>query len=187
MTDGPHPRLFTVKEYHQLKAAGILAEEDRVELIDGRVVEMIPVGGHHAACVERLLATFSRHFADQAIVQVQGPVRVSDLSEPVPDVVLLRPRTDYYEAGHPRPDDVLLMVEVAEDSLDCDRTVKAPLYAAAGVPELWIVDLNGGQVERYRGLGPDGYRDISRVGGSGSLAPLAFPDDPLLASDILGR
>jgi Uma2 family endonuclease len=182
----PQPRLFTVEEYHRMGEAGILGEDDRVELIYGEIVQMTAIGSRHAACVKRLLAAFSRHFADRAIVQVQDPVQASDLSEPEPDVVLLRPRDDFYASGHPRPGDVLLMVEVADSSLDYDRTIKAPLYAATGVAELWIVNLNAGQIEAYRGAGPDGYAEVHRAGRPGSLAPLAFPEIPLAVEDILG-
>jgi len=107
----PQPRLFTVEEYHRMGEVGILGEDDRVELINGEIVRMNPIGSPHAGCVNRLNALLSRHFAGQAVVQVQNPVRASDLSEPQPDLGLLRFRSDYYAERHPRPSDVLLLIE----------------------------------------------------------------------------
>ncbi len=182
----PQPRLFTVEEYHRMGEAGILGEDDRVELINGEIVRMNPIGSPHAGCVNRLNALLSRHFAGQAVVQVQNPVRASDLSESQPDLGLLRFRSDYYAERHPRPSDVLLLIEVSESSVAYDRSVKAALYAAAGVPELWIVDLNLRQVECHRNPGPDGYGEVRQIAADGRLAPLAFPEGALSVSEILG-
>jgi Uma2 family endonuclease len=186
MAVGPQPRLFTVEEYDRIVEAGILGENDRVELVNGRIVEMIASGSRHAACVIRLNALLSKHVADRAIVLVQNPVRASELSEPEPDLGLLRPRSDYYAAAHPGPGDMFLLIEVAETSLDYDRSVKAALYAAASVPEVWIVDLNLGQIEVHRSPGPDGYAEVRSLGADERLAPLAFPDVSLAVRDILG-
>lgn len=182
----PQPRLFTVEEYDRMGEAGILGEDDRVELINGEIVQMTPIGSHHAACVHRLVALLSKHVAGRAIVLVQNPVRASELSEPQPDLGLLRLRDDFYAEAHPGPDDVHLLVEVADSSLDYDRSVKAALYAAAGVPELWIVDLACRQIESCRLPGADGYREVRQVAAGGRLAPLAFPDVSLAVNDIVG-
>lgn len=166
--------------------AGILGEDDRVELINGEIVRMSPIGSPHAGCVNRLNALLSRHFAGQAVVQVQNPVRASDLSEPQPDLVLLRFRSDYYSERHPRPNDVLLLIEVSDSFAAYDRSVKAALYAAAGVPEFWIVDLILRQVECRRNPGPDGYGEVRQIPADQGLAPLAFPGVALSVTEILG-
>ena len=133
-------RKFSTKEYHEIARAGILGEDDRVELIEGEIVEMAPIGSRHASTVARLNKYLSERFANQALVWVQNPMRLNEFSEPQPDVALLRPRSDFYASAHPSPEDILLVIEVAETSVDYDRNVKAPLYASAGVRELWLVD-----------------------------------------------
>src|SRR5689334_7852246 len=115
---------FTVDDYTRMADAGILSEDDRVELIEGAVVEMSPFRRLHAACVDRLNAWLNRLLGASAIVRVQSPIRLSDYSEPQPDIALLRPRADFYASGHPGPRDVLLVIEVADTSLDYDRGVK---------------------------------------------------------------
>ncbi len=167
-------------------AGGILAEDDRVELINGEIIEMAPIGSRHAACVKRLNALFSRHIGDRAVIGVQDPVRLGDYSEPQPDLVLLRPRSDYYAGGHPGPEDILLLVEVAESSAEYDRQVKLPLYARHGVREAWLVDLAGEAVEVYREPAPAGYRDVRRAGRGETVSPGALPDLALAVDDILG-
>lgn len=179
-------RRFTVDEYHRMLAGGILAEDDRVELIDGEIIEMAPIGSRHAACVKRLNALFSRYIGDRAVIGIQDPVRLGDYSEPQPDLVLLRPRPDYYAGGHPGPEDILLLVEVAESSGEYDRQVKLPLYARHGVREVWLVDLAGEAVEVYREPGPAGYRVVRRAGRGETVSPGARPDLALAVDDILG-
>ncbi|GIW50689.1 MAG: hypothetical protein KatS3mg081_0044 [Gemmatimonadales bacterium] len=143
-------RRFTVAEYHKMAEAGILGEDDRVELLEGELVAMAPIGSRHATCVRRLNYLLSRGVGERAIVDVQNPIRLSEYSEPQPDLALLKPRPDFYAAAHPGPEDVLLVVEVAETSADYDREVKIPLYARAGIPEVWLVDLAGAQIETFR-------------------------------------
>lgn len=159
MSAEPKRRRFTVDEYHAMARAGVLTDDDRVELLEGEIVEMTPIGAGHAACVKRLNRLLTKGSGDGAIVSVQDPVRLSTFSEPEPDLALLRPRDDFYAEGHPGPDDVLLLVEVAESSLTYDRDRKLPLYARSGVPEVWIVDLEGDRVEVHRAPSPEGYRE----------------------------
>ena len=177
---------FSVEDYHRMARAGILGEDDRVELIDGEIVDMAPIGPRHAASVDRLVRAFSRRLEDRAIVRVQSPVRLGERSEPQPDVALLRPRDDYYASGHPAAADVLLVVEVAESSAEYDRQVKVPLYGRHGVAEVWLVDLERGQVEVYRRPGGEGYGEVRTLGRGEGLSPLAFPDLTLAVDDILG-
>lgn len=180
-------RLFTVEDYHRMREAGILSEDDRVELIEGEILEMSPIGSRHAAVVDRLNRLFHRLLGERAIIRIQNPIRLGMYSEPQPDVALLRSREDFYEAEHLGPGDVGLVVEVADRSVEGDRGVKAPLYGRAGILEFWLVDLAAGVVEVYREPGVEGYRSVRRLGPGETLAPLAFPDCILQVEEILGR
>ena len=179
-------RLFTVHEYYQMAQAGILHEDDRVELIEGEIVQMTAIGSRHAACVDRLNQLFSARVAERAIVRVQNPVRLSEYTEPQPDLALLRPRPDFYAAAHPGPPDVMLIVEVADTSAGIDRAAKMPLYARAGLPEAWLVDLQTDRIEAYRQPTPQGYQDIHRFERGDHLGVAAFPDLSFAVTDILG-
>jgi Uma2 family endonuclease len=145
----PHEkrRQFKVSEYYRMAEAGVLSPEDRVELIEGEVITMSPIGSRHAACVRRLDASLTRSIPHLAIVSIQSPIAIDEYSEPEPDVALLKPRDNYYSDRHPRPEDVLLVIEVAETSLEYDRLVKLPLYARAGIPEAWLVNLSKDVIE----------------------------------------
>jgi Uma2 family endonuclease len=186
MTAHPTRRRFTVTEYHQMGKAGILTEDDRVELIDGEIIEMAPIGRRHQACVDRLTLLFVINAGNLAQIRVQGPVRLSEQTEPQPNVALLRPRPDFYASGHPTPADVLLLVEVAETSTRYDRRVKMPLYARSGIPECWLVDLDQATFTVYRDPTPTGYRTVQTVRRGERLASLAIPDLELAVADILG-
>ena len=178
-------RRFTVGEYYRMAEAGILRPGERVELIEGEIITMAAIGSRHAAVVTRLQRRFERALGDRALVRVQNPVRLSDLSEPEPDVALLRPHADYYASAHPGPADVLLMIEVAETTLAFDRGTKLPLYAIAGIPEYWIVDLGGDRIEVYREPGATGYSDVRRLGRDDTLRVAAFPDYEIAGDAIL--
>jgi Uma2 family endonuclease len=130
-------RLFSVHEYHQMLQAGVLGEDDRLELIEGEIVQLSPINSRHAACVNRLNALFTSRLTGRAVVSVQNPIRLDTHSEPQPDLALLKPRPDFYAASHPNPEDVLLVVEVADTSADYDRGVKLALYARVGIAEVW--------------------------------------------------
>lgn len=176
----PAVHRFTRHEYHQMASGQVFGEDDRVELIDGEVVEMAPIGSPHAAGVNRLTTIFSSAVAGRAIVAVQNPIALSELSEPEPDLALLRPRPDFYAQGHPRPEDVLLLVEVADTSVSYERRVKLPLYLAAGITEIWVVDLPAEALEVTRGT------ETQRRGRGDTVAPLAFPDMVVEVDAILG-
>jgi len=179
-------RRFTVEDYHRMGEAGILSEDDRVELIEGEIVEMTPVGSRHAGCVNRLVRLFHRTVGDRALVSVQNPVRLGQHSEPQPDVALLKPRADFYAASHPGPGEVLLLVEVVESSAHYDREVKVPLYARAGIQEVWLVDLTKGCVEVHRNPAGASYAEVLRLRRGDRLAPAAFPDAVAAVEDVLG-
>jgi Uma2 family endonuclease len=177
---------LTVADYHRLAEVGILHEDDRVELLDGQVVVMSPIGPRHAGCVDRLTRLLSRLAAEAAVVRVQNPVVLGDWAEPEPDLALLRPPIERYAAAHPRPADVMLVIEVADSSLDYDREVKLPLYAAAGIPEVWLVDLEGGKILLYRSPGPDGYGDVVTACRGQTISPAELPGAVMDAGEILG-
>jgi Uma2 family endonuclease len=132
---------FTADEFHRMGEVGIISNEDRLELINGEIVEMTPIGSQHASCVRRLDRWLQRLVGDDALVSAQQPIRIEDDGEPIPDLAVLRPRNDDYGESHPTPANVLLVIEVADSSVMFDRNVKRHLYAAAGIPEYWVVDL----------------------------------------------
>jgi len=173
-------RRWTVDDYHRMAEIGLLGEDDRVELLDGEVVEMSPIGSVHAGLVERVADLLRLRCAGKAQVRTQNPIRIGKHSEPEPDIALVKPRDDYYIGAHPGPDDVLLLIEISDSSVAIDRADKAPLYAAAGVPEVWLVDLRAGEVEVHRGRA-DGWR--ARPGEA--IAPLALPDLRIAVDELL--
>lgn len=157
----PARRLFTVDDYHEMTRAGILSEDDRVELIEGEIVVMSPVGSRHAACVDILAELLIRAADQRTAVRVQSPIGLGGSTEPQPDVCVLLRREDAYSESLPQPDDVLLVIEVSDTSLDFDRRVKARLYARHGIRQFWLIDLAGRTVEVHEGPGPDGYDERS--------------------------
>lgn len=178
-------RSFTVDEYYCMAEAGILSEDDRVELIEGKVITMSPIGSRHAACVKRINQCLSDQVGQKALVSVQDPIHLDDYSEPEPDLALLRPRADFYAQNHPTPSDVLLVVEVADTSEDYDRPIKVPLYANAGIPAVWLVVLPRNTVEVHARPVDGAYQDI-RTAQPGeiltvqSIPGLEIPVDAIL-------
>jgi Uma2 family endonuclease len=155
----PSLRKITAAEYHQMGKAGILRPDERVELLDGKIIKMAPIGSRHASTVNRLAHFFIELLAaiapNQVIVSTQNPLRLSNFSEPQPDLCLLRYRSDFYSSRSVEPSDVLLLIEVSDSSLRFDRKVKIPLYAASGVAEVWIVDLDLPAIEVFDSLSQD--------------------------------
>ncbi len=185
-TETPTRRRFTVDDYHRMGETGILSEDDRVELIDGEIVEMTPIGGLHAACVNELTRILVTAVGRDAIVSVQNPVRLDELHEPQPDLAVLKHREDYRHGRLPRPVDVLLLVEVADTSLPYDRRVKLPLYARARIPEVWVVDLGGAVLERYAEPREEGFAATERARGSQRLGSSAWPGLSLSVDALIG-
>lgn len=186
LTENWLPRYrLTVEEYHRMGKTGVLAPDARVELIEGEVIDVAPIGSRHASVVNRLARILFAAVGDRSIVQVHGPIRLGDRSEPEPDFALLKPRADYYRNALPAAADVLLLIEVAESTLRYDRTVKAPLYARHGVPELWVVDLENERVHFHRRVEGDAYADISATGRPGPTAIGALAGVTVDLSDVL--
>jgi Uma2 family endonuclease len=179
-------RSFTVFDYYRMAEAGILSEDDRVELLDGEVIEMSPIGSRHAACVDRLNRFLNSVRDLSFIVRVQNPIRLDDHSEPQPDVTLLRVRSDFYAEAHPTPSDVLIVIEVADSSVELDRQVKLPLYAQAEVPEVWLANLPDDTVEFYA-QPLNGIYQVARVLRRGeTLVSQIVPDLQISVDEILG-
>lgn len=179
-------RRFTVDEYQRMGQVGILGEDDRLELLEGEIVEMAPIGSRHQATVNRLTELFSARVSGRALVSVQGPTRLAEDSEPQPDLMLLRRRDDFYASAHPGPADVLVLVEVSDTSTDYDREVKVPLYARHGIQEVWLVGLETDTVEVYRGPTAQGYWNLTRSVRGQDLAPELLTGIELAVDDILG-
>lgn len=177
---------FSRHNFHAMVNSGILTEDDRVELIEGEIVQMSPINAAHAGHINRIVRLFSTRLGERAIVGAQNPIELGNDSEPQPDIALLNPRSDFYEQGHPSAADVLLLVEVADSSLEYDRSVKAPLYARSGVRELWIVNLRDERIELYRDLAGKDYKTRQFVERGETFSALAFPEITFRAEDILG-
>ena len=184
-------RRFTVDDYYKMAEVGILRPDDRVELLDGEIVQMSPIGSAHAAGVTRVTNAFYARVGDRAVIRVQNPIHLGDHSEPEPDMALLRPRAELYARAHPRPADVLLVVEVADTSAAFDRRVKLPLYACAAIPETWLLVVGAVPsrwiaLEVHRDPTPDGYRQIRRLRRGQRLSPLALPNLEVSVDELLG-
>jgi Uma2 family endonuclease len=176
---------FTVREYDRMGEAGVFEPGTRVELIDGEILAMTPIGVPHAAVVTRLQREFSR-LGERVVVRVQQPVMIGDYDEPEPDIVVAEGRDDCYGTHHPGPEEVLLVAEVAHTTVRFDRETKGPLYARAGIREYWLVNLEADVIEVYREPGPDGYGSRRDAGRGEWLHLLAFPDFEVAPDDILG-
>lgn len=180
-------RMLNVDEYNQLISAGILSEDERVELIEGEILEMSPIGKHHAGCVNRLNMLLNRRVNQTAIVSVRNPVYLDKHVEVQPDVALLTLRSDFYTESLPMPGDVLLLIEVSDTTLAKDRMGKLPLYARAGVPLVWIVNLPDNVIEVYSDPVLSTYQTFRRAQSGESLLLPVTGDAGLEVDAILGR
>ncbi len=179
-------RHFNVDEYYRMARAGVLKPDDRLELIEGEIIKMAPIGSPHAACVSRLNDLFSNLDKRKTMVRVQNPIRLDDFSEPVPDLVLLKPRKDYYASRHPIPSDIVLVIEVADTSIHSDRHVKIPLYARALIPEVWLVNLPRKVIEVYSEPIDGAYRRSHKYKNGETIVAGSISGLNLKVADILG-
>lgn len=177
---------FTVDEYQRMGEAGVFHEDDRVELIAGRIVEMTPIGPRHAGCVKELARLIYHAAGDAVLLGIQDPVVLESDAAPQPDIAVIRPRPQGYRTRHPGPPDLMLVIEVAETSVEYDREVKIPLYARVGIPEAWLVNLPADTIAVHREPGPEGYASVRTVRRGETLTPLALPEITLRVDDILG-
>lgn len=176
---------FTVDDYYRMAEVGILAPDARVELLDGQITQMLPIGPFHSGVGTRLQTLFSQTDGQRWIVRRQYPIRLNDGSEPQPDVALVKPRDDFYTENHPGPADVFLLVEVADSSMLYDRGEKLSAYARANIPEYWLVNLVERVVEVYRFPSPAGtYGSVARSRVEAKIAPVAFPDVEISVQEL---
>jgi Uma2 family endonuclease len=178
--------LFTVEQYERMIETGILTKYDRVELIEGEIVEMSPIGNHHAACVARLTELLGEKVARRAIVWVQSPIVISPNSQPQPDIALLKRRDDFYARSRPTPDDVLLLIEVSDSTLKYDRQVKMPLYAREGIEEFWVVNLQDDEIEIHARPTGGAYQLVRRLGRGETVNSENVPGLVLEVDSMLG-
>lgn len=183
----PKRRRFTLEEYYRMAEVGILRLKERVELIEGEIIEMSPIGLVHAATVDRIADVFARRLTGRAIVRTQGPIILADFaSQPQPDVTLLMPRTDFYATKGPGPTDIILVVEVMDTTVAYDRGVKLPLYARAGIAEVWLANVNTRHLEGHRRPTPEGYAESRDFPEDGQLSIQAFTDVAFPVRELLG-
>ena len=180
----PTRHRLSVEDYHKLGEVGILTEDERVELIEGELIDMAPIGGPHMGLVNRLTRLLVVAVGDLGVVSIQNPVTLPPHSEPQPDVTILKPGADGASSTVPRADDVLLLIEVADTTLSYDRSTKLSLYAKAGIPEAWIVNLPSKCVEVYRDPAPAGYLERSEAVAGSIVSPLALPTVQLAVADL---
>ena len=178
-------RKFTVAEYYRMAEVGILGRDERVELIEGEIIVMAPIGEPHATVVDRLTLAFAEVSRGRFIVRVQNPLRLDAGTEPQPDLALLRRRADFYINNHPGPADVLVVMEVSDSTLDFDREVKSKRYAAAGIPEMWVMNLPGDCLDRLDQPGPAGYARHTIFRRGDKISPAALPDLAFAVADLL--
>ena len=182
----PTRHSFTVADYYRMADAGIFHQDSRVQLIDGEIVDMPPIGPRHSDSVDRLAETFITRLTGTVRVRAQNPVRLDEHNEPEPDLVLARRREGGYASGHPTSEDILLIVEVADSSAEYDRQTKASLYARFGIPDYWIMDVGREHVLVLRDPTPGGYATTRVYRRGEQVSPLAFPDLSLSIDEILG-
>lgn len=178
---------FTVDEYYAMAEAGILKPGDRVELIEGEIVEMTPMGSAHSGCLNRLMKVLSQD-NEKALLTSHTPLHISTETELEPDMMILHHKESFYSDKHPIPEDVYLLIEVADTSYNFDLNVKLPLYANAGIPEYWIVNLEAEVLEIYRDPQAEEYETCIKIDRTfeESFAPIAFPELELKLSDLIG-
>jgi Uma2 family endonuclease len=178
---------FTTEEYQLMGKAGILHPEARVELINGEIIVMSPTGLKHSVVINRLTRFLVKKIDEAGIVSVQNPFRIPDYSEPQPDILILRPRDDFYANKFPLPEDILLLIEVADSSLRYDQTIKLSLYAEHRIPEYWIVNLERDILEIYRQPQNKSYLKQTLIDNPQvTFAPIAFPEITMTLKDIYG-
>jgi Uma2 family endonuclease len=179
-------RIFTVDEYHRMGAAGIFSEDDRVELIEGEILQMSPIGSRHAGSVKRTARLFNYLLGDRVIVSVQDPIVLNDFSEPQPDIALVKPREDFYTQSHPTATDVLLIIEIADSSVAFDHDIKLPAYARSGVPEVWLADIPAETVTAHTEPANGVYRTVRTYRRGDAITPIHFPDLSIEVANLLG-
>ncbi len=177
---------ITADEFEQMGRAGIFSPDARLELLEGVIYRTSSIGSPHAAWVKYLNALFNRLFNGKMLVGVQDPIRLDDFSEPEPDITLLRWRDDYYKTSHPTPADVLLLIEMADSTVESDRSYKMPLYAKAGIPEAWLVNLIEETIELYAEPADGAYQFSKSFKRGEEIQSHSVADLRISVTDVLG-
>ena len=184
-TVNPTKHLTNLDEWRRLGEANIFPPGSQLELINGEILEMAPIGFNHAGHVIRLLNFFAPLVGNNALINSQNPLQLGDLSEPEPDFMLLKPNADFYSSRHPNADDVLLLVEVADSSLVFDQNQKLHLYALHGIPEYWLLNLNDLSLEVYRKPSGEVYAEKTTLRAGDTLTLSQLPEISIRIADIL--
>jgi Uma2 family endonuclease len=180
-----HKHLFTLSDYYRMADNGVFSEDAHTELIDGEVIDMAPIGSKHASVVSFLAQTFTLQLGNQAIVRVQDPIQLGDLSVPQPDLALVKPKADFYREQHPVAHDVLLLIEVADSTVDYDLKIKMPLYARYGIVECWVIDLQKNKLFRFTEPHEKGYRMQRNYQVDEIIAPEKFNQIQISLASLL--
>jgi Uma2 family endonuclease len=178
-------KLFTVDDYHKMINAGILKEDDRVELINGEIIAMPPIGPNHASCVDRVNSQLYLKLGHSIIVRVQSPILLDDYSEPEPDITILKHRSDFYKNSHPKPEDILLIIEIGDSTIEYDRTIKIPGYAKSNVMETWLFDINKDRIELHRRPYNGIYQETRIAQRGQQFSCLSFPETLFSVDELL--
>ena len=180
------PRRFTVEEYERMGEVGIIDPAERVELLDGEIVAMSPIGPQYAAVVDAIAEQLYGKLIGRVTIRVQNPLRLLPRSEPQPDITVARRRRDFYRGAHPTAEDILLVIEVADTSLRTDQLVKLPIYARQRIIEVWVIDLSVEVVHVHTDPVDGNYREVRTLARGRSLSPIEIPDLQLTVNEILG-
>ena len=178
-------RKFTVEEYYRMAEVGILLPDERVELVNGEIILMPPIGSRHGSGVDRFNHYFPQDSRQRIIVRSQGAIHINQDSEPEPDITLLRFREDLYADSQPRPADILLVMEVSDSTLSFDRGPKLEMYARAGIPETWIMNLPEDRIEVFTEPGPEGYARHAIYRRGDRISPTSAADVEFAVEDLL--
>lgn len=171
-----HKHRLTAEEYRRMGEAGILKQQERVELIEGEIVDMSPIGSNHAGTVLYLSNVLKMSLGEKTYISVQSPIDLGDSSEPEPDIVVLKPREDFYRHSHPKPGDILLIIEVSDTSLRYDRGIKIPLYAKYEIPEVWLIDLENNELNIYNSPQNERFENMRKASDYSQLLLKQLPN-----------
>lgn len=181
-----HTHEFSVTDWQRMGEMNLFAPESRVELIEGQIFDMPPIGTEHSGCIDWLNQNWFMQLQGKALIRVQNPLRLGDFSEPQPDIMLLKPRADFYRKAHPQAEDVLLLIEVADSSVDYDKTIKIPLYARYGICETWIINIPEQLIHIYQQPENNSYKIKIDKQQNENLTAQAFPEIQFTVKQILG-
>jgi Uma2 family endonuclease len=178
-------RLISVKDYHRMAEVGIFRPDERVELLDGQIIDMAAKGTAHSAAMTRLERLLRNRLGDRVLLRLQDPIELNDFSEPEPDIAVVQFHPLDYEDHHPTAAEVYFLIEIADTSLKYDRTVKAPVYASSGIPEYWVLDVIARKLHVYRLPTADRYQSETTLAEDASVSPIAFPSCVIAVKEML--